>query len=421
MPYVWSVTALGIGYGATLLLSKQPALAVGIAALCALVGYGVCRVVQMRGRLSLALTAIGLPLIFAVACTVVLKLTPFIDRQRSIAEMRKVGISFRARNPNECDEWLQDGSGNMLPIWLANWIGPHSMAQIRWLNADLDSFQSIRFDRIERTLMFKAEFNRLGTEPTVAPELVAWLDGSPALERPTFTLQNFTEADALALQGFSNKDFSAQLSIDKNTKGLDRLTNVTFLELTTDELTTEQAADLSTLGRLQWLAVSCLDLTPLAIAALDELPKQVHLSIQDFNVDIPHLESLAALDRFNLGLARISVELESMQAIPPAVASPADSSMRYLTIADSTIDLASCAKIASRLLTTHLSLENITPESDSDRDQSEPIDTERFESLKVAHTLEEVASLFEMAPGLQEIMYFGASGWQTVTRPGAED
>jgi integral membrane sensor domain MASE1 len=103
-PYAASLVGLGTGYFITLYLSQQLLLAVGAAACGALFGFLLARIVQMKGRVSLSMLAIGFPLLVAIACALLLQLQGFRDRQRGFDELRMAGVGFRARQPQQADE-----------------------------------------------------------------------------------------------------------------------------------------------------------------------------------------------------------------------------------------------------------------------------------------------------------------------------
>ncbi len=80
LPYFASLLVIPISYLSILLLIGQQSLAVFGAALGAVVVYIICKTIQRRGKISLALMIFVLPLLMASGCILFL---PFRNRQYS--------------------------------------------------------------------------------------------------------------------------------------------------------------------------------------------------------------------------------------------------------------------------------------------------------------------------------------------------
>ena len=145
LPHCCSLLALPICYATVLLISDQQLLAVCTAALGVVSVFFLCRTVQSRGQVSLAITIFVLPLLVAGGCAILLQLTPFVNRQRSIEALRAAGVAFRASPPDQSGEWQQNRSGTMLPSWIAKTIGSDCLSEIRSINGALGAFKSISY------------------------------------------------------------------------------------------------------------------------------------------------------------------------------------------------------------------------------------------------------------------------------------
>ncbi|MFN9420135.1 MAG: hypothetical protein ACK578_21975 [Pirellula sp.] len=92
LPYFASLLVIPISYLSILLLIGQQSLAVFGAALGAVVVYIICKTIQRRGKISLALMIFVLPLLMAGGCILFLQLAPFVNHHQRIGLHRNAGI-----------------------------------------------------------------------------------------------------------------------------------------------------------------------------------------------------------------------------------------------------------------------------------------------------------------------------------------
>ncbi|MEM8734490.1 MAG: hypothetical protein AAGG44_09730 [Planctomycetota bacterium] len=136
LPYAFSLVGLLVGYFGTNVFGLGM-LAVVMAAVGAVLGYTLCRIVQARGQVSLVVTAVLFTTLAAILCVALLKLAPYRDRHRGIEALRAAQMTMTLRPPGQQNEWLIDRSGNMIPIWLANVIGPECLSELRSIEGEL--------------------------------------------------------------------------------------------------------------------------------------------------------------------------------------------------------------------------------------------------------------------------------------------
>ena len=103
LPHCCSLVALPIFYASVMFVSNLQLLAVCAAALGVISAFLLCRTVQRRGQVSLAVSVIVLPLLVAGCCAILLQFTPLMNRQRSIAALRSAGVGVRASPPDQSD------------------------------------------------------------------------------------------------------------------------------------------------------------------------------------------------------------------------------------------------------------------------------------------------------------------------------
>lgn len=311
VPYCGALVGLLVGYGGAMLITSQQMLAVGVATIAALGGYLALRVIQMRGKLTLGLTAFGLPLLAALACFLFLRLTPYIDRQRAIDQMRESGIAFTARSPDQSGEWLRDRSGNMLPIWLARWIGPECMAEIRTITADLAQLKRADLSKLQNSKIVKVVLRRDGESPPLSRNLVAWLNDCPELRSIDLALAHYAEADAAAL-GQLLKDCRVQVGIDADTATGDFgcLPDGSMVRLSGGRLTAGTSEQIGQLQKPSLLTLEFLTVAPGGLGPLEQLDRDVPVYVMGATLTHQDLVDLAMQGRARLALTGVVLPKE---------------------------------------------------------------------------------------------------------------
>lgn len=311
VPYGGAVVGVVLGYGGAILVSNQQMLAVGVATVSALGCYLAARVIQMRGKLTLGLTAFGFPLLVAIACILFMRLTPFIDRQHAINQLRESGIAFSARAPDQFGEWLRDRSGNMLPIWLASWLGPECMAEVRTIDAELAALQEADFSKLQTSKIRKVTLRRQAKLPPLSSELVSWLNGCPELDTIWLQLAHYTKADAEAL-ALLHKNCRIQIdtNIDNVTGQFDLLPAESLVRLTGKRLTVEHAKHIVELNSPRLLTLEFPTVAPGALRALAPMNRDAPIYIIGAALAYEDVVDLAMLGQRNVTLTAVSLPRE---------------------------------------------------------------------------------------------------------------
>lgn len=404
MPYLCSLLAVVSFYGVSLVAFHQPFFAAGMAAVGAISAFMLCRVVQMRGKLSLAATALGLPLLIAVTCTVMLKLSPFVDRQQSIIAMKNAGVGFRSVAPDQAGEWLRDRSGNMLPVWLAERIGNECLTEVRVIESEIGALQSIDFDRIDTARLFKVRLTRSENQVPLSEELVAWLNLCPELSDVSFEFDQLSDQEASRLAELRIGFGLAIRDLDKSAP-LPALAYCEWLVVNSTELTSNHAVQFTELKRLQSLLIDSVSFADQSIESLSGLPPDCLVSFRGSPLDLQVLLRIAKLGRTQVQLENVRFGDVSQAGFRPLPVRTSN-----VRVFDSTLSLEQCRRIAELFRCGHLMLFNLADPIARD----EPI--QRGEELPVFElTKTNVQTLWSL-PDLEYVSYFD-QGWVEFQRP----
>lgn len=159
---------LWLAYGQRMFAAVMAA----IASLCLLT---VLRLWQSRGRLSLAITAFVIPALVALVCVGAMKLTPLAARQATIDRLRTSDLQFTLRVPTVNGEWVHDQSGFLLPLWLAERIGPDCLTSVRRMSANLGDLQNFDYRSIPSEELTEIHITRESKSPRLSRDLAQWL------------------------------------------------------------------------------------------------------------------------------------------------------------------------------------------------------------------------------------------------------
>ena len=211
LPYFASLLVIPISYLSILLLIGQQSLAVFGAALGAVVVYIICKTIQRRGKISLALMIFVLPLLMASGCILFLQLAPFVNHHQRIGLLRNAGIEVDARPPDQLGEWLQNRTGTMLPVWLVKLMGSDCLSEIDSIQGELGAFQSIEYAQLDMSRAYSVTFIQESKSSHVTIELVDWLNKNSNIESLNFDFRYFSEEDGVvsvgALKGATHERF----------------------------------------------------------------------------------------------------------------------------------------------------------------------------------------------------------------------
>ena len=409
LPHFCSLVALPICYTSVLLHSDQQLLAVCAAALGVIFAFLVCRTVQRRGQVSLAVTIFVLPLLVAGSCAILLQLTPFVNRQRSIAALRAAGVGFQARPPDQTGEWLQNRSGTMLPVWIAKTIGSDCLSEIRSIDGELGAFQSISYGHLDVSRLNRVTFKQQSKNSHVTNDLVDWLNACPRLDQVYFDFSYFSDQDGQALSRLAdNRRSFVTIRNCESVVDLTSLKEVAWLHLVGNELLEPHARYLSQVADIPSLVLEIHELSSEAISALRGYQGYVSMRCG--------VAPDRIVDFAKLGLN--SVELSNLPSVPleSAVELQGLPKTRYLRIIDSKITASECIVLASLFQCETLALINITM-NELNRDASIPVlPGDTSPTPKLVPSPEQV-DLFWMLPNLTEIQIYDGS-WKHLKRPG---
>jgi len=294
-----------------------------LAALMAFVGY---RVIQFRGRLSLSIVVIGFPLMAAILFATYQSLAPFRERQKSISMLRVAGITYGKRLPDQVGEWKRDHRGMMLPVWLADRIGPDSMTSLRSIDANLDAFQGIEYSALDMTELSRIQLTRLFTEPDVDPKLIDWLN-QVELKQLSFSLVHYSDDDADALSKLTHP-YGARIYLsDRPTGDLSALRKANYVNIVANKLSTTQAQQLCQLN-LHMLNLEVRHLPAETIDALQGWESEApNMMITGAKLDADRWRALSRLPVLSLRLT--GLDDASIQSIPD---SPPGNGIRRLNV-----------------------------------------------------------------------------------------
>lgn len=387
-PYGAALIGVVLGYGGARLVSNQQMLAVGVATVSALGCYLVARVIQMRGKLTLGLTAFGFPLLVAIACILFMRLTPFLDRQRSINQLRESGIAYSARAPDQSGEWLRDRSGNMLPTWLASWLGPECMAEVRTINADVAALQQADFSKLQTSKLRKVTLRREAKLPPLSSELVSWLNGCPELDTIWLQLAHYTKADseALALLDKSSK-IQFDTEIDNATGQLHLLPKECLVRLTGRRLTIEHAKHIAELKSPRLLTLEFPTVMPGALRALAPMNRDAAVYIVGAALAYDDVVDLAMLGQRSVTLTAVLLPKE----LNSELAQSSGIETRWLTFRQTQVSLPQLQHLSRLFNCEWVSL--MQPISDT-----------------------ELSAIWSTT-GIQQLHCNDGTGWQRFTRP----
>ena len=320
IPYLCAIVALIVAYVGTMVLTDQRILAGMLAAFATILGFIVCRLIQLRGRLTLGILVIGFPLVIAIGFTAMQRLNPFVNHQRSISMLRSSGLTIRTRAASEYGGWKQDQSDeNMLPTWLANRIGPDCLSELTRIEGELAEFQSMRFSEINPSKLRLVKLLRFHESPVISPQLVEWLNRAERA-RVNLLLADYTDADGAALSSIGRNSWII-IDVDDFTGDLSMLHGAGVLHLRGTHLSPKQASQIATLSKTSFV----FDGIPLSKETVLKFQNEswnsdeiAMMTIQSSSLDLATLEALAQLpgrlDFRELNLPRMKpIEFDSKE------------------------------------------------------------------------------------------------------------
>ncbi|MFN9413042.1 MAG: hypothetical protein ACK57V_11810 [Pirellula sp.] len=340
LPYFASLLVIPISYLSILLLIGQQSLAVFGAALGAVVVYIICKTIQRRGKISLALMIFVLPLLMAGGCILFLQLAPFVNHHQRIGLLRNVGIEVDARPPDQLGEWLQNRSGTMLPVWLVKLMGGDCLSEIRSIQGELGAFQSISYAQLDMSRAHTVTFIQESKNSHVTIELVDWLNKHSNIDSLYFDFRYFSEEDGVALSHLADgSKVHVTIRNCESVAGLGSLGKLQWLYLVGDSLAEKLARDVSKRAVHRALRLEVRQLPKESIA---ELKGYSGYMLINGRLDPDGIIAFA-----RLGLE--SLELSGLTSVPTVSVDEFKNmpKTKHLRIVNSHLDASECKKIAA--------------------------------------------------------------------------
>lgn len=307
LPYFASLLVIPINYLSILLLIGQQSLAVFGAALGAVVVYIICKTIQRRGKISLALMIFVLPLLMASGCVLFLQLAPFANHHQRIGMLRNSGFTINARPPDQLGEWLQNRTGTMLPVWLVKLMGSDCLSEIDSIQGELGAFQSISYTQLDMSRAYSVTFIQESKSSHVTTELVDWLNKNSNIESLNFDFRYFSEEDGTALSHIADgRKLNVTIRNCESVAGLGSLSKLQWLYLIGESLPEKLARNISKLALLSALRLE-----------VRQLPKESITELKGYSgymqIDVGlHPDDIKAFAK--LGLE--SLELSGLTSVP---------------------------------------------------------------------------------------------------------
>jgi hypothetical protein len=352
LPYFASLLVIPISYLSILLLIGQQSLAVFGAALGAVVVYIICKTIQRRGKISLALMIFVLPLLMASGCILFLQLAPFVNHHQRIGLLRNAGIEVDARPPDQLGEWLQNRTGTMLPVWLVKLMGSDCLSEIDSIQGELGAFQSIEYAQLDMSRAYSVTFIQESKSSHVTIELVDWLNKNSNIESLNFDFRYFSEEDGVALSHLADgSKVHVTIRNCESVTGLGSLRKLQWLHLVGESLPEKLARNVSKLTLRRALRLEVRQLPKESIAKLKGYSGYMQI---DGGLDPDDIKDFA-----RLGLE--SLELSGLTSVPTVIADEFKNmaKTKHLLISNSHLDASECKKIAALFQCESLILYNV--------------------------------------------------------------
>ncbi|MEM9588767.1 MAG: hypothetical protein AAGA03_15905 [Planctomycetota bacterium] len=291
-----ALVAWAISYLLSYVATRQSLLSVVVGALLALVVFVVCRTVQRRGQLSLAICVFGLPLVLGLAFAGFRSLQPYRENQRTIDQLRKNAISFRATRVSEHGEWKQDHNGTLLPNWLADMIGPDCMSEVTDITGSIEEIQALPLSQMRLPLVRWVDLTRSGDESLLSPSLIDRLN-ELKLDRVGVTLSRLTEEDVQVLARLHQPIHLRIQKFDDQTADFSNVESIRSITLVGRRITESQIDQLASLAKTEYVEWDGISLSPKLIRRWrDSVGKRrVRLSLSNTRISHATLEALLEL------------------------------------------------------------------------------------------------------------------------------
>ncbi len=247
-------------------------LAVATAFVIGLTTFVCSRLIQSRGKLSLRITILVLPLVTAIICFGLMQLNPYRVRHQTNSALKQSGLTVRQRRPEVDGEWYRDSnSGIVLPYWLIRMCGDDAMSDTVSVTGPLASLQAVDVDQLHLPKLRSINLDRSGAEPKLSVEHIAWLSKLEKLNEIKLEFEEITGADMPAIEGLhaltNVKSIGISSFLDNIGSDVDlsKLPPKCWLQLSGSEVSLEHAKQLS---GVSWLELRVNTISAEAIALL---------------------------------------------------------------------------------------------------------------------------------------------------------
>lgn len=293
-PFLLLLGAMLVAQPIVLLAAGQQALAACVAVVAILAGSIVYRMIRQKGRVSLAIAVIVVPLLAAVGLSSFRYISPLISRQRTFHQLAQTQIGYQSRSPRSLDRWLTDRSGNLVPKWLVGIIGEDCLTELRSMDGELSELQSVRFQSLDAVNLSNLKLRKSNRDTIIEPALVEWINSHPRIHL-RMTIDHYSDFDGEALSRL-DRPFSVHVHVDDESGDLGMLRQAAFVEIYGDRLTTAQCGELFTLSELSNLHLTVAFLPRAGLQGISALTHLRHLTLQGTTVDRASLDAIAQLD-----------------------------------------------------------------------------------------------------------------------------
>lgn len=264
-PYAAALLGGAFCYLPTLWWSHMHALAAVVAVIFGLTIFVCSMLFQSRGKLSLKVTIIILPLVTAVICVGLQQMNPYRMRQRTNSALKQAGLNVQLSRPEVQGEWFRDkDSGVLLPYWLVRLYGDDAMSDVYRVSGSLESFQQVDIRRMHLPRLYQVELVRDGTDPPLSVDMIDNLSKLKRLDRIEFKFDKITDADMPGLNELNKLSGVKSIGISALTQkiegGVDLsvLPKKCWLKFSGDELTVQQARQIQHVTGWRELTVDTL-------------------------------------------------------------------------------------------------------------------------------------------------------------------
>lgn len=326
------------------------------------------KLILSRGKLSLLMLAVVLPLIVAMFCFGLVRLLPFLERHAALNDLERSKIQFRVHVPDRAGEWLQDRSGNMMPSWFVGLIGQESLHEVRSISGNLGDLQSIRYAGLANAQLTRVVLKREEQLPPISGSLIDWLNSCERLERLELVIKHCSDEDLEALSRIDPlKRFRLDISFEAADTSLRSVEGWQNLAIRAPELSVENARRLTqTSGSERLLILDCENLPVESIREMSQRRAWSALSLANCKLDQAQLSELSRIQVQYLGFWSVQFppELEEPTSVPTRTHRAPWQGQSELSVFSCSLKTIQLQQLARRFASASLSTDQPLNEAD---------------------------------------------------------